>query len=375
MSADKSRKPPGEYVREELDRRGWTQAELARITGRPLQTLNAVIQGNKSITPDTAAALGAAFGTGAAIWLEREALYRLADTDVDTEEISRLAHLHCLAPIRDMEKRQWISPARDAAGLERELKAFFGVESLDQEPKIGAATRKSDFGEPLTPSQRAWCFRVRQLANSLLVTEFKESELDKCAAELRKLAAFPQESHKVARLFGSYGIRFVMVEPLPGCKVDGVAMWLNPHCPAIGISARYDRIDSIWFTICHEFRHIVHRDESPVDVDTSASAEPRLSVKPPMERRADEEAAAMLVPKDEMDSFVKRVGPLYSKDRIVQFANRIKMHPGIIVGQLQHRAEIGFHANREMLSKIRDFMTSATLTDGWGHSISPGSLK
>jgi HTH-type transcriptional regulator/antitoxin HigA len=68
-----------------------------------------------------------------------------------------------------------------------------------------------------------------------------------------------------------------------------------------------------------------------------------------------------------------RVSPLYSKTRIIQFAHTIQIHPGIIVGQLQYRGEIGYSANREMLVKIRDIVIDSALTDGWGRSVQIGT--
>ena len=53
--------PPGEFIREELEARGWTQGDLCNILRRPLQTINEIINGKKEITPDTAIALGEAF--------------------------------------------------------------------------------------------------------------------------------------------------------------------------------------------------------------------------------------------------------------------------------------------------------------------------
>jgi HTH-type transcriptional regulator/antitoxin HigA len=70
--------PPGDFIREELEARGWTQGELARIIGRPIQVVNAIINGKKEITPETAVALGAAFGTSAVLWLNLQVAYRLA---------------------------------------------------------------------------------------------------------------------------------------------------------------------------------------------------------------------------------------------------------------------------------------------------------
>jgi plasmid maintenance system antidote protein VapI len=70
--------PPGECIRGELERRGWGQAELTKIVARPLPTINEIIQGKRAILPEMAVALGAAFGTGALIWLQRESAYRLS---------------------------------------------------------------------------------------------------------------------------------------------------------------------------------------------------------------------------------------------------------------------------------------------------------
>lgn len=54
---------PGEFFREELEARGWTQTDLAEILGRPLQMVNQVVKGKKQVTPQTAVELSQAFGT------------------------------------------------------------------------------------------------------------------------------------------------------------------------------------------------------------------------------------------------------------------------------------------------------------------------
>lgn len=43
--------PPGDFIREELEARGWTQRDLAEILGRPIQAVNAIVNGKKEITP------------------------------------------------------------------------------------------------------------------------------------------------------------------------------------------------------------------------------------------------------------------------------------------------------------------------------------
>ena len=72
------RKIFGSHIRYYRRERGWTQADLANVLGRPLQTVNQIINGRKRITPQTAVELAAAFGTSAEVWLNLENAYRLA---------------------------------------------------------------------------------------------------------------------------------------------------------------------------------------------------------------------------------------------------------------------------------------------------------
>jgi HTH-type transcriptional regulator/antitoxin HigA len=45
--------PPGEYLAEEIDARGMSQKELAKRMGRPVNAINEIINGKKSITAET----------------------------------------------------------------------------------------------------------------------------------------------------------------------------------------------------------------------------------------------------------------------------------------------------------------------------------
>jgi HTH-type transcriptional regulator/antitoxin HigA len=83
--------PPGEFIREELEARGWTQTDLARIIGRPLQAVNAIINCKKEITAQTAVSLAAAFGTSPEVWLNLESAYRLAQVGAPDPAIARRA--------------------------------------------------------------------------------------------------------------------------------------------------------------------------------------------------------------------------------------------------------------------------------------------
>ena len=83
--------PPGEFLREELEARNWSQTELAEIMGRPVRLINEIIAGKKAITPETAIQLGESLGTGAEVWMNLESQYQLSKVRMADNLIARRA--------------------------------------------------------------------------------------------------------------------------------------------------------------------------------------------------------------------------------------------------------------------------------------------
>jgi HTH-type transcriptional regulator / antitoxin HigA len=70
--------PPGEYLAEEILERGISQKELAKRMGRPVNTVNEIINGKKAITAHTALQLEAVMPEiPARFWLNLEMDYQL----------------------------------------------------------------------------------------------------------------------------------------------------------------------------------------------------------------------------------------------------------------------------------------------------------
>jgi len=359
---------PGEVLRLLLDANGWSQEEFAAITGRSRQTIIQIMGGRAGITAEMAVVFAAAFGNDPNDWLRLEANYRLSRVKPQTDAIRRRARVHAKIPIREIQRRGWIKSDADVDALESEVKRFLRIASIDDAPQLSVAPRRSGSEPELTPIQVAWCARIRELAEMVPVTaHFDPTHLPRLTHELRELAAYPKEIRHLPRVLAKYGIRFVVIEPLASGKLDGATLWLDPKSPVIATSVRHDRIDNFWHTVFHEMVHVSRGDALVVDATVEAGT-PRLPLDM-AEDQANRGAAEILVPQNELESFVRRSSPLYSRQLIVQFAHRVKMHPGIIVGQLQHRDEVGFGAFRDFLVKVREVVTATALTDGWGHTM------
>jgi HTH-type transcriptional regulator/antitoxin HigA len=368
--------PPGDIVREELEVRGWTQSDLAEILGRPLKTVSQVISGRKAVTPETARGLAGAFGTSPEFWMGLEAAYRLhrSSGDSNTDDaVSRRAKLFTKAPVKEMMKRRWIEPSDNVDVLEKRVCDFLGIQSVDEEPHFWAhAAKKSTPYDEVTPAQLAWLFRARHLARLVGAEPFSVSSVKPLLGRLKLLLEGPEEARQVPRLLSEHGIRLVVLEPLPQTRIDGACFWLDKRSPVVALSLRFDRIDSFWHTLMHEIGHLANFDglgnqERPLDIDLIGERAAPTASLPEPEKKANLFASDFLVHRDELQDFIARTKPLYSKSRIRGFAGRIRVHPGIVVGQLQFQKEIGWSHNREMLAKVRDLVSNSALTDGWGH--------
>ena len=352
---------PGEYISEELEARGWSQLDLAEILGRPPQAVNEVIKGKRAITPDTARGLADAFSTSAQVWLNLQSAYDLARLhQTDSNLVARKARLYESAPVGEMQKRGWIEKSSNFDVVESQVRHFF------DEPRVLAAARKSTGGD-WTPSQKAWLMRARHLAKTVkVVGRFTAKAFQTALQALSLLKDDPEEIRRVPRVLSEAGIRFLIVAPLPQSKIDGACFWLSDKEPVVVLSFRYDRIDWFWHTLMHELGHVANGDgKNAATLDVQLVGNDAVGDnKPEIEKKADAFAVAFLVDQEELNDFVSRT-PVVSRLKIIGFAKRLGVNPGIVVGQLQHRHLVPYTNFRPLLTTVKNLIIGSTLTDGW----------
>jgi HTH-type transcriptional regulator/antitoxin HigA len=188
---------------------------------------------------------------------------------------------------------------------------------------------------------------------------------------LKNLLRNPEDTRQVPKVLAEAGVRFLVVETLPQTPIDGACLWLDEKSPVIAVSLRFDRVDGFWFTLLHECMHVKQKDGldggALLDKNLVCESTGHSGDKPAIERLADEFAANFSIPNSELDNFILRVKPLFSKVKIQGLAARLGIHPGIVAGQLHHCGAIPYSHNREMLVKVRHFITESALTDGFGN--------
>ncbi len=104
--------PPGDFIREEIEARGWTQSDLATILGRPLTAVNQIITGRRAVTPETAKSRAEAFGTSPEFWMNLETQYQLSRAVGPEGAVRARARSFEKEPRKDAKGREWRAAGR-----------------------------------------------------------------------------------------------------------------------------------------------------------------------------------------------------------------------------------------------------------------------
>ena len=374
-------KTPGQLVQALLDERGWSQRVLALVMGVEQPVISGIISGKKPVDANRALVLSEVFEVAAERFLELQRSYDLAQARIvarpDPARAAR-AQLFGNLPIAEMITRGWLDApdVRDVRTVEKALATFFRAPSVNEIEILPHAAKRTNVSADVTPAQLAWLYRVRQLAEHQVVAQYSTKAMTEATKKLRAFLASPEEARKAPRILAEAGVRLVVVAPLTGAKVDGVCFWLDDKRPVIGLTMRFDRLDNFWFVLRHECEHVLRGDgRGAVALDAELEKE-RAGVGPDVaeqERAANEAAAEFCVPQKTLKQFVARKAPIFTERDILAFCNLVKVHPGIVAGQLQHATQ-RYERFKNHITKVREIVLPNVMHDGWGDVAPVGHL-
>lgn len=366
---------PGQLVEQALEAREWTKKTLALVVGVDEAALSRVVSAKRPMTAELALAIEEVLGVSAEHLLDLQKKFDLAQARLAaTPDPGRKRRIKLFGDLKvnQLIKRGWldVSDEKDLTAIEQAVQQFFG-RPVSEVEKFAHAAKKTDVDGDATLTQIAWMYRVRQLAQRMQVADYSRDRLMTVVQVLRSRLADPQDIESVPALLAEAGVRLVVVESLPTAKIDGVCLWIDDHQPVIGLSARFDRIDNFWFVLRHEIEHVLNGDgkDDPVGVlDTDlvgkrAGEDQCLSSS---EILANHAAANFCVDGRAMDAFFEENNPYFSERKLLEFADTIKVHPGIVAGQLQNRTG-RYERFRGHLVKVRAHLVKSAVTDGWGN--------
>lgn len=341
--------PPGDTLRETLEALGMTQADLATRAGRPIKTINEIVQGKAAITPDTALQLERVLSIPASFWLSREQHYREAlARRLEGESLqSEIGWLKAF-PVAEMAKLGWLPTRKTPIERLQALLQFLGVARPEQWDGItseaAAHFRMTRAHEPERPALHAWLRRGETEGRRMACGAYDKEAFGAVLGSIRALTREPPEVFQpqlVARCAAA-GVAVVFVPELKGSRASGATRWLSPTRALIQLSLRYKTDDHLWFTFFHEAGHVVLHGRHDIFVEENRRDDSKL------EQEADAFARDLLVPRAAWTAFTTKLAPpRISAIEVEGFAAAQGLASGIIVGRLQHEGLLPrSHLNR-----------------------------
>ena len=357
--------PPGDTIEDLRRERDWNHLQLAQRLGVSKSTLNQLIKGELIVNSEIAFGLAAVFGTSEQFWLRREAEYRQQSARLDAESHYQNWHDWLkIFPIKELKKAHILPNQRLNDGTKskfvEDLLKFFSVATPQQWEttylKLQANFRRAQTSDTNIGAITAW-LRLGEIEveevhgkayyDDLVNVQFNPQKFRTAITEIRKLTVCPPEEFqpKMQEFCSNAGVILIFIPAIPKAKVSGVARWVTKQSPMIQMSLFGKSNDKFWFTFFHEAAHILlhAKEKNSIFLDDNFDVDSAT----PLEAEANEFAENILIPPEHLEN----ISRYKSEQYIINFANEIGIHPGIVVGRLQKEKIISY---RSHLNKLKE---------------------
>ena len=322
---------PHEAIRFRMEQAGLRPRDLIPILGSRARVSD-VLSGKRAITMPMARALHEHLGIPADVLIRNPGMESLESP----EDIDPLRY-----PVRRMAKLGWIKEdAESVYSAGEQIADMIHKAGGDKAPVTYRVTDSQRVNVKTDPyALQAWCWRVMALANArAALCDYVPGTVN--PELLREVARLSnsEDGPRLARDFlVDHGILLEVVPHLPRTYLDGAALRSGDGRPAIGLTLRYDRIDSFWFGLLHELAHVgLHLDHGKGEffADDFTLRESGRGKVLTHEQEADQWAEEALIPGQKWKASAVRTSP--SALSVVSLASELHIHPAIVAGRVRY---------------------------------------
>jgi len=316
-----------------LEQAGLTHRDLVPFIGSRAK-VSEVLSGKRQITMPMARALHEHLGIPAEVLLQERGVS--LEDPLAGIEWNRF-------PVKAMAKLGWIPKVKNLESRAKDLVAELIQRAGGPAVAAAALYRKNDHARAnakMDPyALKAWCWKVLADANEARPpVSYKPGTITlDFLGQIARLS-WSDEGPRLAKEFlAKHGISLVVVRHLPKTYLDGAALKLGDGTPVIGLTLRYDRVDSFWFCMLHELAHLGRHMETDGDgafVDDLTLREVEGGRRDPQEAQADQWAEEALVPLAIWETSEARRNP--TPMAVVSLAKALQVHPAIVAGRVRH---------------------------------------
>lgn len=335
---------PGYYLNEIIDDLEMSQEEFAKRLGTSAKTVSKLLNGLTPLTNDLALRISMMLGITAETLLNLQKTYNERLILIEHQKrVDRQAEIVEWIDYSYFSRNNFLPKQTDVSKRIEELCGFLKVSDLTvlKSPDLLASFRTTvqNVTDKNVVNANVWLQTAINIGYQMTVEPYNEKKLKFFISEIRSMTLQKPDEFipRLKEIFRECGVAFVLLPALKNSGINGVVKWFDDKV-VLAINDRKTYADTFWFSLFHEIKHVLQRKKTKVIVngDNISALDEQL------ERDADEFARNTLIPADKYYAYFRYLGNYISRDDILKFSKQISVHPGVVVGRLQHDKRIPF---------------------------------
>lgn len=336
---------PGYYIEDLIDELEMTQDEFAKRLNITPKNLSDLINGKASISDNIAKNLSLMLGTSVEVWINLQNSYNQKVIEIRKLQAQRAEEVDLtLIDYSYFEKLGVVKATKDRTEQISELFRYFAISSFSVFKKrdfLVQFRKTHNVDDKVVLNSNAWVQTIINFGKQIETQPYCEKKLKGYLQQIRGMTLQPPSDYlpELSRILAECGVALVIIPSLKNSGVYGATKWINKDKVVIGITNRGKYADVFWFSLLHELGHVLQKKITKTLVDFEA-----YDHSEDYEKEADQFARDVLIDPRSFELISKK--SFFSKQEVRDFADTIKIHPGIVVGRLQKEGFIPYtHLN------------------------------
>lgn len=340
---------PGDTIADILRDQALSVIEFARRMGETPDHVRGLLEGRATITIGIARRLERVLGGSVEFWMSRDFQYRQDIARLHAADEEWLAEL----PVPDMIKFDWLRPIPHPSDEMAACLRFFDVPSVSAWRQAYAdlqemvAFRTSHSFDSRTAAVAAWLRQGEIESEAIKCSPWDLILFERALSSVRSLTREKDPNRfvpELRKLCAASGVAVAIVRAPNGCRASGATRFLSRNKALLLLSFRYLSDDQFWFSFFHEAGHLLLHGKEGFFIE-GVGAPPTSQ-----EQEANEFAGRALIPSEFRPALL---GLSADSRKVIRFARRIGVSPGIVVGQLQHHKRIKHNELNRLKRRFR----------------------
>jgi len=282
---------PGEFIKFQINEKGWTQEDFSQIMGLSLKHTNELLKDkeNRFLTFDQIQHIKVVFDLDDRVYIKFVRLvikHRINNIETNSD-IENKANLYKILPIGEMIKMGWLPEKKDFKSLFKSVNSIFGTsfKELSQLSNFLVQSKNSlsyrnisnENYNHIDNNRIAWYLFAKNKAEGLKnIAQYDKLKLRDLLNNICLFTNYESLEKGISEFLkklNDCGVRFLFIPHLSKTYTEGAAF----NCefgPVIVLTGRTNKINTFWFNMAHEIIHILegHYTQGPqIDTDSTTS--------------------------------------------------------------------------------------------------------